>query len=142
MTMSREFLSGQVIAYPYLWAWQQERGETEGRKSRPTCVVVAVRGARDGKTHLALLAITTQPPQSGRIALEVSDIECRRAGLSDLKQCWIVIDEYNYDVVEHSWYIEPDVKALGRFSKAFMTRIAAAFAEASRKSGRRVNRTD
>ncbi|MDW9462561.1 type II toxin-antitoxin system Phd/YefM family antitoxin [Sinorhizobium meliloti] len=27
MTMSREFLPGQVIAYPYLWAWQRERGE-------------------------------------------------------------------------------------------------------------------
>lgn len=66
--MSREFLPGQVIAYPYLWAWQQERGETEGRKVRPTCVVVAVRGANDGLTHLALLAITTQPPQRGRVA--------------------------------------------------------------------------
>ena len=43
--MSREFLRGQIIAYPYLWAWQNDRGETEGRKSRPTCVVVAVRGA-------------------------------------------------------------------------------------------------
>ncbi|EJJ26245.1 hypothetical protein PMI11_05497 [Rhizobium sp. CF142] len=62
--MSREFLPGQVIDYPYLWAWQHERGETEGRKLRPICVVVAVRGANDGLTHLALLAITTQPPQA------------------------------------------------------------------------------
>lgn len=57
--MSGRFLPGQVISYPYLWARQHERGETEGRKSRPTCVVIAVRGARDGLTHLALLAITT-----------------------------------------------------------------------------------
>ncbi len=140
--MSREFLPGQVITYPYLWAWQHERGETEDRKSRPTCVVVAVRGANDGLTHLALLAITTHPPQADRIALEVSDIECRRAGLTDRKRCWIVVDEYNYDIAEHSWYIEPDAKALGRFSKAFMMKIAAAFAGASRKSGRRVNRTE
>jgi hypothetical protein len=142
MTMSREFLPGQVIAYPYLWTWQHERGETEGRKTRPTCLVVAVRSANDGLTYLALLAITTQPPQADRLALEVSDIECRRAGLSDLKRCWIVVDEYNYDVAERSWYIEPDGKALGRFSKAFMMRVAAAFGEASRKSGRRVNRTE
>lgn len=33
--MSREFLPGQVIAYPYLWAWQHEHGETEDRKTRP-----------------------------------------------------------------------------------------------------------
>ncbi|MCK3779512.1 hypothetical protein MZK49_22710 [Ensifer sesbaniae] len=140
--MSREFLPGQVIVYPYLWAWQHERGETEGRKTRSTSVVVAVRGANDGLTHLALLAITTQPPEPDRIALEVSDIECRRAGLSDFKRCWIVVDEYNYDVAERSWYIEPDEPALGRFSKAFMMRIAAAFGQASRKSGRRVNRTE
>ncbi|TCN17236.1 hypothetical protein [Sinorhizobium americanum] len=140
--MSREFLPGQVIIYPYLWAWQQQRGETEGRKGRPTCVVVAVRGTNDGLTHLALLAITTQPPQADRVTLEVSDIECRRAGLTDFKRCWIVVDEYNYDVAERSWYIEPETKTLGRFSKAFMMKIAAAFAEASRKSGRRVNRTE
>ena len=85
--MSREFLPGQMIDYPYLWAWQHERGETEGRKVRPTCVVVAVRGAKDGLTHLALLAITTQPPQADRIAIEVSDIERQRAGLSDFKRC-------------------------------------------------------
>ncbi|ARS66726.1 hypothetical protein CN204_26820 [Sinorhizobium meliloti] len=64
--------------------------------------MVAVRDANDGRTHLALLAFTTQPPQADRIALEVSDIECRRAGLSDRKRCWIVVDEYNYDVAERS----------------------------------------
>lgn len=107
----------------------------------PACVVVAVRGANDGLTHLALLAITTQPLQADRVALEVSDIECRRAGLTEFKRCWIVVDEYNYDVAERSWYIEPEAKTLGRFSKAFMMKIAAAFAEA-RGSGRRVSRLD
>lgn len=140
--MSRDFLPGQIISYPYLWSWQDERGETEGRKSRPTCVVVAVRSANNGLTHLALLAVTTQMPRPGRIALEVPDTEARRAGLSDLKRCWIMIDEYNYDVAERSWYIEPDQEILGRFSKAFMMKIAAAFGEASRRSGRRINRID
>jgi len=140
--MSREFLAGQIIPYPYLWGWQNDRGETEGRKSRPTCVVVAVRSAKDGLTHLALLAVTTQPPQSDRAALEVPDIEARRAGLSDLKRCWVVLDEYNYDIAERSWYIEPDEKVLGRFSKAFMMKIATSFGEASKKSGRRINRAD
>ncbi len=40
-----------------------------------------------------------------------------RAGLSDLKRCWIIVDEYNDDVAEQSWYLEPDGPALGRFSK-------------------------
>lgn len=78
-----------------------------GRKSRPTCVVIAVRDAKDGLTHLALLVVTTQPPQSDRGAIEVPDTEARRAGLSDPKRCWVMIDEYNYDIAERSWYIEP-----------------------------------
>lgn len=65
----------------------------------------------------------------------------RRAGLTDLKRCWIVVDEYNYDIAERSWYIEADGKPLGRFSKAFMMKIAGAFLEA-RSVGRRVSRLD
>ena len=139
--MSREYLPGQIITYPYLWAWQQDRGETEGRKNRPTCVVIAVRGVNDGLTHLALLAITTQPPQRDRMALDIPEIERKRAGLGDLKRCWIVVDEYNYDIAERSWYIEPGAHVFGRFSKAFVMKIAIAFAQ-SRQSGRRVCRLD
>ncbi|MBX5194006.1 hypothetical protein HJB82_01490 [Rhizobium sp. NZLR10] len=134
--MSHEFRPGEVIYYPYLWAWQQQRGETEGRKQRPVCVVVAIRSAGDGNTHLVLLAITTQPPQAERIALEIPDIECRRAGIGDLKQSWIVVDEYNYDIVEHSWYIEPHQEILGRFSKSFVMKIGATFAKARTQSDR------
>jgi len=61
--------------------------------------------------------------------------------LSDLKRCWIVVDEYNYDIAERSWYIEPRNDILGRFSKAFVMKIATAFAKA-RLSGRRVDRLD
>ncbi|RUM08909.1 hypothetical protein [Rhizobium chutanense] len=139
--MNREFRPGEVMAYPYLWAWQQQRGETEGRKQRPVCVIIAMRSASDGNTHLVLLAITTQPPEVGRIALEIPDIERRRAGLGDLKQSWIVVDEYNYDIVERSWYIEPHQEVLGRFSKSFVMRIATMFAKARGQSGR-VNRVD
>lgn len=50
-------------------------------------------------------------------------------------------DEYNYDIVERSWYIEPDQDILGRFSKPFMVKIARLFAEARGRTGR-VNRLD
>ncbi|BCH31020.1 hypothetical protein MesoLjLc_29500 [Mesorhizobium sp. L-8-10] len=104
-------------------------------------MVVTVRGTKDGLIHLALLAITTQPPHADRVALEVSAIECRRAGLTDLNRCWVVVDEYDYDIAERSWCIEPDGKILGRFSKAFMMKIAGAFIDA-RSYGRRVSRLD
>lgn len=67
--------------------------------------------------------------------MEIPDIERRRAGLGDLKQSWIVLDEYNYDIVEHSWYIEPHQEVLGRFSKSFVMKIAAMFLKARSQSG-------
>jgi hypothetical protein len=112
-----------------------------GRKQRPVCVVVAIRNAAGGNTHLALLVITTQPQQTRRIALEIPEIERKRAGLSDLKHCWIMVDEYNYDIVERSWYMSPIRTLLGRFSKPFMVKTARLFAEARGRTGR-VNRLD
>lgn len=114
----------------------QQRRETEGRKQRPVCVVIAIRDPGDGNSHVALRAIKTQPPPTGRIALEIPDIERKRAGLSDLKQCRIMADEYNYDIVERSWFIEPDQDILDRFSKPFMVKIAKLFAEARDRTGR------
>jgi hypothetical protein len=124
--MSREFRPIGSSPGPYLWAWQQECGETKGGTP----------------IDLGCGRCAHEPPQADRIALEVSDIECRPAGLTDLKRCWIIVDQYNCDVAEHSWYIEPDAKALGRFSDAFMMRIAAPFAGASRRSGRHFIRTE
>jgi hypothetical protein len=38
-------------------------------------------------------------------------------------RCWVKVDEYNYDIAERSWYIEPDGNVLGRFSKATSMKI-------------------
>lgn len=131
---------GTVIAYPYLWRWQSDRGETAGRKDRPVCVVVAVHG-RDALTHLALLAISSRPPSSGQVAIEVPEIERKRAGLSDFHEAWVTIGEYNYDVAERSYFLEAGDPVLGRFGRAFVRKIAAATA-ASIGAGRgRIDRT-
>lgn len=58
----RDLRPGTIVSYGYLWKWQRDRAETEGRKERPVCVVVAVQGARDAATHLALIAISSRPP--------------------------------------------------------------------------------
>ena len=140
--MSVEHRSGLVVLYPYLWRWQRDRGETEGRKERPVCVAIAVRDSRKGFTHLALLAISSRPPGSDERAIEVPQIECRRGGLSDFKQAWITVSEYNYDIAERSLYLEPSEAALGRFSKSFMMRLAAEIAAMFRTGQGRVDRTD
>lgn len=62
--------TGCVIRFPYLWARQAERGETEGRKPRP--VAVGVRIARRKRDDvLVLFPITSQPPSADRFAVEI-----------------------------------------------------------------------
>jgi hypothetical protein len=133
-----ELRRGDIIAYPYLWKWQRERGETEGRKTRPVCTILAVKAA-NGLTHLALLAISSKPPGPDQVAIEVPEIECRRAGLSEFSRAWVTVSEYNYDVAERSFYFEP-VPALGRFSRSFTMRIAIAAAPLMRAGRARVDR--
>ena len=109
--------TGCVIRYPYLWLREREKGETSGRKPRPTAVGVRLV-RKEGGDGLILFALTTTPPTADQEAVEVPDIEKQRAGLDRDERVWLILDEYNYDVVGESYYLEP-VPPLGRFSKAF-----------------------
>ncbi len=136
--MSRDELrTGCVIRFPYLWVREADRGETEGRKPRP--VAVGVRIARPkGEDVLVLFPITSQPPSPGRFAVEIPEMEKRPEGLDASLQLWIILDEYNQDVVSQSFYLEPE-PPLGRFSKAFFLPLMKEFI-ARRADTRGVNR--
>ncbi len=121
---------GDVWRYPYLWKWQFDNGETEGRKPRPT-LLSAVVPVGNKSTFLYLLPITGTEPTSDRDFLELPATEIRRAGLSAYKQLWIIVDEYNRDTLETSFYFEPTGRA-GAFSRAFIKQVVARFAAAVR----------
>ena len=129
--------TASVIRYPYLWARESNRGETEGRKDRP--VAVGVRVPRADGDLLLLLPITTKEPQSNRFVSEIPLIEKRRTGLDPDIRLWIILDEYNTDIVGQSFYLEP-VPPIGRFSKAYFLPLVRAFI-ARRKSLTDVSRT-
>jgi hypothetical protein len=130
--------TGCVIRYPYLWVREAERGETEGRKPRP--VAVGVRIVRPkGEDVLVLFPITSQPPSPGRFAAEIPEMEKRRAGLDATLRLWIILDEYNQDIVGQSFYLEPE-PPLGYFSKAFFLPLMKEFI-ARRSKSRGVNRS-
>lgn len=61
--------NGTVIAYPYLWRWQRDKGETEGRKERPVCLMLAI--PKGDETHLVLLAISGTPPLPDQTSLVI-----------------------------------------------------------------------
>ena len=130
-------VSAAVIRFPYLWANEAQRGETEGRKSRP--VAVGVRMAKpEGDDVLLLFPITSKAPERGRFAVEIPETEKRRAGLDGDMRLWIILNEYNLDIVGRSFYFEPE-PPLGRFSKAFFLPVMREFI-ARRSRTRGVNR--
>lgn len=100
------------------------QGETEGRKYRP--VAVGVRITRIEGDMLFLFPITTKEPESGRFSAEIPATEKRRAGLDVDLRLWIILDEYNADIVGQSFYLEPD-PPIGRFSKAFFLPLMREF---------------
>jgi hypothetical protein len=117
-------IAGDVFDYPYLWKREQLNHETEGRKPRPCAVVAAIKD-HEGRVNLFILAITGSYDSQGK-AIEVPAIEKRRGGLQEFKQLWVVIDEYNHDILGKSFYFEPSQKR-GTFSQAFTETLLSSF---------------
>ncbi|CDM61164.1 MULTISPECIES: hypothetical protein [Rhizobium] len=109
---------GQIVRFFYLWKRQAAAGEESGRKARPVCVVVRTAAAPEA---VFLFPITSQLPDTERLSLAVSQMECRRAGLDF--PCWIVLDEYNRVELDKAFDFETTTP-LGSFSPAFLKKIA------------------
>lgn len=117
--------TGCVIRYPYLWSQEARQGETAGRKDRP--VAVGVRIKRANKDDLVvLLPITTKQPGADRFFSEIPETEKRRTGLNASLRLWLVLDDYNSDIIGQSFYLEPD-PPLGAFSKAYFLPLMREF---------------
>lgn len=100
---------------------------------------MGVRIARtNGEDVLVLFPITSRPPSPERFAVEIPEMEKRRAGLDRTLPLWIILDEYNQDIVGQSFYLEPE-PPLGRFSRAFFLPLIKEFI-ARRAGTRSVNR--
>jgi hypothetical protein len=111
--------AGDIGRYDDLWHRQHVGGETGGRKGQPVALAAVVTD-KAGRTNLVMLAITSTHPGSDRIALEVPQIECRRAGLDDMP-LRIMLDEDNHDSLEGSFVTSIVMRVSGgsmmRFTK-------------------------
>jgi hypothetical protein len=125
-----------VIRHPYLWSREAEKRETEGRKDRP--VAVEVRIAKPDGDLVIFFPITTKQPEMPRFSVEIAMMEKRRAGLDTDLRLWIILDEFNSDVIGRSFYLKPE-PPLGRFSKAFFLPVLREFI-ARRKSLTEISR--
>lgn len=138
MTAPRQ---GDVWSYEYLWRREHEAGAEHGRKSRPTALVATVVD-HDERTNLFILPITSKAPGKDRLALEVPQMERARAGLDSEMRLWVILDEYNHDVLETSFYLDPNGR-LGAFSPVFNQKALSTFIDAARNGRtKKVQRRD
>lgn len=133
-----DLTTGAVIRYPFLWSHEATAGATEGRKTRPAAV--GFRVPRKGGDVLLLFPITSKQPSPERFAFELPEIEKRRAGLDVDLRLWIILEEFNEDVIGRSFYLKP-VPPLGRLSRAFLAPLLRKFI-ARRESLRGVRRSE
>lgn len=128
---------GDVWLYPFLWSREAARGETEGRKERPVSLLLLAYNA-EGEVEALLVPITSQPSAGRAFAVEVPEIEKKRAGLDQHMPLWVIADEANADVPAKSFYFEPGNR-IGGFSKPFVKKVQSVMIEALR--ARRLHRT-
>jgi hypothetical protein len=84
---------GLVVNYAYLWHNEYETGAEEGRKDRPSVIVLCVEGA-EGETVVTVLPITHRSPNKPADAVMIPAAVGSHLGL-DAAQSWIVIAEGN-----------------------------------------------
>ena len=112
---------GDIWYYPYLWKREKKKGESEGRKPRETVCIVKTKNEA-GVHQLILVAITSVPPRGDEIGVEIPILECRRSGLDTHKPLWAIVSEYNFDIAEKSFYLDPKGR-VGEFSQSFTVTI-------------------
>ena len=121
-----------VWLYDYLWHREHEAGAENGRKPRPTALVTRFTD-KYGSTNLFLLPITSKEPHKDKVFIEMSQIERRRAGLSSNMRLWVILDEYNHDYLETSYYLDPKGRK-GAFSTVFTQKVLKSFINVARQS--------
>lgn len=85
---------GLVVSYAYLWHRESRVGQEEGRKDRPSVIVLAVERAGDDAIIVTVLPITHAAPADAASAVEIPPPVKRYLGLDEARS-WIVVSEGN-----------------------------------------------
>lgn len=85
---------GLVIPYAYLWRHEHNRGQEEGRKIRPSVIVLSVKSVSNAAPRVTVAAITHLQPKDGHRAVELPPRVKKALGLDD-ERSWVILDEVN-----------------------------------------------
>lgn len=86
--------AGLVISYSYLWHHEHDAGRDEGRKNRPSVIVVSTVREADGAVMVTVLPITHTPPANAGDAVEIPPPVKTHLGLDD-ERSWVMVNEGN-----------------------------------------------
>ena len=85
---------GLVLNYAYLWHDEHNSGQEEGRKDRPSVIILCAAHASDEATIVTILPITHAAPLDPKAAIEIPPRIKKHLGLDDARS-WIVVAEGN-----------------------------------------------
>ena len=85
---------GLVLNYAYLWHDEHRAGHDEGRKDRPSVIVLCATRAADQAVMVTVLPITHSPPGDSKSAVEIPQAIKQHLGL-DEERSWIAVAEGN-----------------------------------------------
>ena len=135
---------GLVISYAYLWHREHEAGQEEGRKDRPSVIVLVTERQANVGVVVTVLPITHSPPVDPASAVEIPLPVKRHLGL-DSARSWIVVAEGNeflwpgYDLRRRP---ESDRYDYGFLPPRFFTRVVKAFVGYHRRAKHRISARD
>lgn len=131
---------GLVISYAYLWHNEYRAGQEEGRKDRPSVIVLVVERQADGATIVTVLPITHSAPADPASSVEIPMTVKRHLAL-DSERSWIIVAEGNeflwpgYDLRKLP---QSDRYDYGFLPPRFFDRVVEAFVACHRAGQRRV----
>jgi hypothetical protein len=85
---------GLVLNYAYLWHEEHRVGLEEGRKDRPSVIVLCVTREDDQAVVVTVLPITHSAPAGATDAIEIPRAIKNHLGLDDARS-WVVVTEGN-----------------------------------------------
>jgi hypothetical protein len=85
---------GLVLSYGYLWRREAASGITEGRKTRPVVVVLALETEAGKPPRVTVAPVTHARPDNPAVAIELPPKVKAALGL-DHAPSWIMADEVN-----------------------------------------------
>jgi hypothetical protein len=113
------FRRGTVLSYPYNW----RHSPIENPTDRPVCVSINMLD-RNGKTVLALAAISDHRGSFPQGSIELTQEDIKSAGLKTSRRAYVHLGEVNVDRPTNMLNFPPGMRVWGRLTEQTLRRVS------------------